>query len=91
MDNSIKKLYLKYSLISFAINGWELWRYTEEYRNCYFLGITSSGYAQSTLPLQPESTYYTTVRGITNAGNVIEATTDGFVVDVTPPSIKLDR
>jgi hypothetical protein len=28
---------------------------------------------------------------ITNAGNVIEATSDGFTVDVTPPEIIVDR
>ncbi|KAI8519526.1 hypothetical protein Bbelb_027830 [Branchiostoma belcheri] len=31
--------------------------------------------------------YYTTVRAITGAGNVLESASDGFTVDVTPPQV----
>ena len=54
-------------------------------------GLTSSGYAQINLPLKPGKTYYTTVRGITNNGNVLQRSSDGFTVDHTSPTIDIDR
>ena len=56
-----------------------------------FKGLTSSGYAQINLPLEPQRTYYTTVRGITNNGNVLQTSSDGFTVDHTSPTIDIDR
>ncbi|XP_019624877.1 PREDICTED: uncharacterized protein LOC109470382 isoform X2 [Branchiostoma belcheri] len=50
-------------------------------------GIGGEGHAQSLLPLQPGQLYYTTVRAITGAGNVLESASDGFTVDVTPPHV----
>ncbi|XP_019642103.1 PREDICTED: uncharacterized protein LOC109483513 [Branchiostoma belcheri] len=52
-------------------------------------GIGSEGHAQALLPLQPGQLYYTTVRAITGAGNVLESASDGFTVDVTPPQVGL--
>ncbi|XP_076086943.1 uncharacterized protein LOC143057517 [Mytilus galloprovincialis] len=54
-------------------------------------GISSSGYAQVNVPIKPGKTYYSTIRGITNAGNIIESVSDGITVDVLPPNIILDR
>ncbi|XP_063408918.1 uncharacterized protein LOC134692399 [Mytilus trossulus] len=54
-------------------------------------GISSSGYAQVNAQLEPGKTYYSTIRGITNAGNIIESVSDGITVDVLPPNIILDR
>ncbi|VDI71255.1 Hypothetical predicted protein, partial [Mytilus galloprovincialis] len=53
-------------------------------------GISSSGYAQVNAQLEPGKTYYSTIRGITNAGNIIESVSDGTTVDVLPPKIILD-
>nr|XP_006817093.1 PREDICTED: uncharacterized protein LOC100376421 [Saccoglossus kowalevskii] len=49
----------------------------------------SVGHSQSLLPLNSGSTYYTTIRAITGAGNVLDSTSDGFTVDTTPPSITI--
>ncbi|VDI67222.1 Hypothetical predicted protein [Mytilus galloprovincialis] len=54
-------------------------------------GITSSGYAQVNAQLEPGKTYYSTIRGITNAGNIIESVSDGITVDLLPPMVVLDR
>ncbi|KAL3873866.1 hypothetical protein ACJMK2_036950, partial [Sinanodonta woodiana] len=63
----------------------------EEEANVPGNGIASHGYTHTNLPLDHGVTYYTSVRAITNEGNVLEAVTDGFKVDVTPPNIYLDR
>jgi len=55
---------------------------------CFFLGLSSSGYAQANMVLKPNK-YYTTVRGITNVGSVLESVSDGFTVDTSPPDITL--
>ena len=55
------------------------------------IGLTSSGHAHATLPLKPETNYYTAVRGITNGGNVVQSVSDGFMVDTSPPLITIDR
>ncbi|XP_078658229.1 uncharacterized protein LOC144903712 [Branchiostoma floridae x Branchiostoma belcheri] len=55
--------------------------------NANMEGISGEGHAQSLLPLQPGRPYYTTVRAITGAGNVLESASDGFTVDVTPPQV----
>ncbi|XP_076085507.1 uncharacterized protein LOC143056307 [Mytilus galloprovincialis] len=54
-------------------------------------GVTSSGHAHATLPLKPETIYYSSVRGITNGGNVVQASSDGFMVDISPPTVNIDR
>ncbi|CAC5409205.1 unnamed protein product [Mytilus coruscus] len=54
-------------------------------------GISSSGFAQANVQLKPETRYYSSVRAVTNDGNVLEAVSDGFTVDTTPPVITLDR
>eukprot|EP00058_Branchiostoma_floridae_P003027 XP_002588515.1 hypothetical protein BRAFLDRAFT_79470 [Branchiostoma floridae] len=53
-------------------------------------GLSSHGLAQSLLPLSPGVQYYATVRAITGAGNVLDFSTDGFTVDITPPVIQID-
>ncbi|XP_035698714.1 uncharacterized protein LOC118431579 [Branchiostoma floridae] len=50
-------------------------------------GIGGEGHAQALLPLRPGQLYYTTVRAITGAGDILESSSDGFTVDVTPPQI----
>ncbi|VDI79784.1 Hypothetical predicted protein [Mytilus galloprovincialis] len=54
-------------------------------------GISSSGFAQANLQLKPETKYYSSVRAVTNAGNVLESVSDGFLIDTTPPEVTLDR
>jgi hypothetical protein len=54
-------------------------------------GISSSGYAQANLQLKSQTNYYSSVRAITNVGNVLEAVSDGFTVDTTAPVVILDR
>lgn len=59
---------------------------------CYcFVGLTSSGYAQANLPLKPNTTYFTTLRGVTNDGNVLQTSSDGFTIDQSAPIIAIDR
>jgi len=41
--------------------------------------------------LERGMTYYTTVRGITNDGSIIQVESDGVLVDVTPPTISFER
>ncbi|CAH1239174.1 HEG1 [Branchiostoma lanceolatum] len=53
-------------------------------------GLSSHGQAQSLLPLSPGVQLYATVRAITGAGNVLDFSTDGFTVDITPPVIQID-
>ncbi|VDI73733.1 Hypothetical predicted protein, partial [Mytilus galloprovincialis] len=55
------------------------------------IGITSSGYAQVNAQLELGKTYYSAIRGVTNAGNIIESVSDGITVDLLPPDIVLDR
>lgn len=43
------------------------------------------------LPLEANKTYFSTIRGVTNEGNVLETSSDGFTVDQTPPVIGIDR
>ena len=50
-------------------------------------GIGGSGKGQSQLVLSPGESYYTSVRAVTGAGGILESTSDGFVVDVTAPSV----
>ncbi|XP_078573994.1 uncharacterized protein LOC144860567 isoform X3 [Branchiostoma floridae x Branchiostoma japonicum] len=50
-------------------------------------GIGGEGHAQALLPLHPGQLYYTTVRAITGTGDVLESSSDGFTVDVTPPQV----
>ncbi|XP_078695732.1 uncharacterized protein LOC144924477 [Branchiostoma floridae x Branchiostoma belcheri] len=53
-------------------------------------GLSSHGQAQSLLPLTPGVQYYATVRAVTGSGNVLDFSTDGFTVDITPPVIQID-
>ncbi|OPL20593.1 hypothetical protein AM593_04880, partial [Mytilus galloprovincialis] len=55
------------------------------------VGISSSGFAQANVQLKPEIKYYSSVRAVTNDGNVLEAVSDGFTVDTSPPVVTLDR
>ena len=50
-------------------------------------GLAGHGKAQSPLPLQHGVTYYSKLRAITNGDNVLESTSNGFTVDITPPEI----
>ncbi|KAK6192291.1 hypothetical protein SNE40_003784 [Patella caerulea] len=50
----------------------------------------TSGYGQAVVELESGKTYYTTVRGITNNGHVLESVSDGFTVDISPPVIKVN-
>ena len=60
--------------------------------SCLNVGVASSGYGQAVVTLKPGNhLYYTTVRGVTNNGNVLETITDGFTVDTSPPVINLER
>ncbi|XP_071123199.1 uncharacterized protein [Mytilus edulis] len=63
----------------------------KEEKNVKGDGVTSAGFAHTTVQLKPNLTYYTTVRGITNVGNVLESVSDGFTVDWSPPTVVMDR
>ena len=43
------------------------------------------------VPLTSGVTYYTTIRAITNAGNILQTVTDGITPDISPPDIELER
>lgn len=58
---------------------------------CDLLGISSSGFAQAALDLDPGSSYFVTLRGITNGGNILQATTNGFLVDTTGPNVAFKK
>ena len=61
-----------------------------EYHNVVFVsGVGGSGKCHGQLALAADVTYYTTVRALTGAGNVLEATSDGFQVDVTAPTVSI--
>ena len=57
----------------------------------YLKGINYSGYVEIPATLDAGQHYYTTVRAVTNNGHVLTATTDGFMVDTTPPDIQIER
>ena len=57
----------------------------------YYKGVVYSGVAQLPMTLQQGRTYYTTVRGVTNDGHVLESISDGFLVDLTPGMVAFDR
>ncbi|XP_053400990.1 uncharacterized protein LOC123541000 [Mercenaria mercenaria] len=54
-------------------------------------GLTSSGYAQTVVDLDHGGTYFTTLRATTNKGDILQATTNGFIVDTTPPDIMFNK
>ena len=56
----------------------------------FLLGVATSGLGQAVVPLSPGVTYYTTVRAVTNGGNILQTVTDGFTPDTSPPSIQLE-
>lgn len=43
------------------------------------------------LYLEHGKTYYATVRGITHGGNVLESSSNGVLVDLTPGKIVFDK
>ena len=47
--------------------------------------------AQMPVNLKYGETYFSTVRGITNGGNVVESTSNGVLIDATPGTIVFDR
>lgn len=53
--------------------------------------IFGRGFAQMPLYLNHGETYYTTVRGITYAGKVLESFSNGLIVDQTPGKISFDN
>ena len=50
-------------------------------------GVGDSGTGQGQVVLSTGRSYYTSVRAVTGAGGVLESTSDGFVVDGTPPVV----
>ncbi|XP_078621329.1 uncharacterized protein LOC144887805 [Branchiostoma floridae x Branchiostoma japonicum] len=50
---------------------------------------SGSGIAQILLPLSTSNRYFSSVRAITGAGNVLESTSDGFGVDQSAPSVSI--
>ncbi len=52
-------------------------------------GLAGHGKAQSPLPLQHGTIYYSTIRAITGEDHVLETVTDGFTIDRTPPSVHI--
>ena len=50
-----------------------------------------SGLGQLPVDIEHGGSYYTTLRAITNGGNILQATTDGFIVDTTAPIVKIER
>ncbi|XP_078660674.1 uncharacterized protein LOC144905141 [Branchiostoma floridae x Branchiostoma belcheri] len=48
-----------------------------------------SGTAQILLPLSPSNRYFSSVRAITGAFNILESTSDGFGVDQSAPSVSI--
>ena len=62
-----------------------------KYMYTILAGLASSGYVRVNLPLEPSKTYFSTVRGVTNGGNVLETSSDGFTVEQTPPTEHIDR
>ncbi|XP_070573688.1 uncharacterized protein [Ptychodera flava] len=53
-------------------------------------GLSGSGKAQSPLTLEGGTTYYSSVRAITGAGDVLDSVSDGFTVDLTAPVITIN-
>lgn len=49
----------------------------------------SKGQAQMIIPLKPNAHYYVTIRVITGAGNPLDSSSDGVVIDITSPSVKV--
>uniref|UniRef100_A0A1I8J6S1 Fibronectin type-III domain-containing protein n=1 Tax=Macrostomum lignano TaxID=282301 RepID=A0A1I8J6S1_9PLAT len=52
-------------------------------------GLPSAGHAQVPIRLEHGRKYFCTVRGVTNAGYILEASSDGITVDRTPPFVKI--
>ncbi|XP_070572594.1 uncharacterized protein [Ptychodera flava] len=53
-------------------------------------GLSGSGQAQSPLTLESGITYYSSVRAITGADDVLDSVSDGFTVDLTAPVITIN-
>ncbi|XP_064643636.1 uncharacterized protein LOC135497734 [Lineus longissimus] len=54
-------------------------------------GHAGSGTASAPVDLEPGKMYFASVRVTTYQGNVLEASSDGFIIDQTPPSIIITR
>lgn len=57
--------------------------------NCY-IGVGSAGVGQAIVSLTHGQSYYTNVRAITGAGNVLDSGSNGFTLDVSPPEVYID-
>ena len=55
--------------------------------HCAQSGIGGSGKGHGQLALLDSMKYYISVRALTGAGSVLESSSDGVVVDVTPPAV----
>ena len=53
-------------------------------------GVSGRGHGQAILPLQHGQTYFASFRAITGARNVLDSSSDGVVIDTTPPEIVLE-
>ncbi len=61
-------------------------------RGIVAVGTSGSGYAQANLPnLHSFGSrhLYVTIRGITGCGDILESTSNGFVIDSVPPSLEI--
>lgn len=55
-------------------------------------GTSGSGYAQANLPnlhSLGSQHLYVTIRGITGCGDILESTSNGFVIDSVPPGLEI--
>ena len=55
----------------------------------HIAGISGNGKGQGQLQLTPGLKYYASVRAVTGAGQVLESSSDGFVVDTSPPTVTI--
>lgn len=51
----------------------------------------SDGIAQMQVSLDIDVKYYVSIRAITGAGNILDYTSDGIIVDHTDPSIEINK
>lgn len=61
-------------------------------RGIVAVGTSGDGYAQASLPnLRSFGSrrLYVTIRGITGCGDILESTSNGFVIDSVPPSLEI--
>ena len=61
-------------------------------RGIVAVGTSGSGYAQANIPNLHSfgsRRLYVTIRGITGCGDILESTSNGFVIDSVPPSLEI--